>query len=95
MLDSIKSFFDDHFSPSDEKQTSDHQLKLATASLFIEMMFQDHKVSDEEKKTVQKVLQEKFELSSSETKSLYALAEEEVKQATDYHQFTRLISKHF
>jgi len=95
MLENIKSFFEKNFLPSETQQTNDHQLKLATASLFIEMMFQDHKVNDAEKQTVQKVLQEKFNLSEMETKELYALAEQEVKQATDYHQFTHLIAKHF
>jgi len=34
-------------------------------------------------------------LSAQETKQLYQLAAQEVKQAIDYHQFTRLIAKHF
>ena len=95
MLAGIKTFFESHFSDSETLNTDEHQLKLATASLFIEMIFQDHKVSEDEKSTVQKILQEKFELSSVETKQLYELAEEEVKQATDYHQFTNLIAKNF
>jgi len=95
MLENIKSFFEKNFLSSETQQTNDHQLKLATASLFIEMMFQDHKVNDAEKQTVQKVLQEKFNLSEMDTKELYVLAEQEVKQATDYHQFTHLIAKYF
>ena len=34
-------------------------------------------------------------LSADETHKLYELAEEEKHQATDYHQFTRLISQHY
>jgi uncharacterized tellurite resistance protein B-like protein len=95
MLENIKLFFEKNFAPSEAGKSNDHKLKLATASLFIEMMFQDHKVTDDEKHTVQKVLQENFDLSVSETKELYVLAEQEVKGATDYHQFTKLIAKHF
>lgn len=95
MLDNIKSFFEQHFMSPETNEVDDHQLKLATASLFIEMMFQDHKVTDVEKQTVQKVLQENFDLSDSETTKLYELAEHEVTLATDYHQFTSLIAKNF
>ena len=95
MLENIKTFFENNFFTSEKDESNDHQLKLATASLFIEMMFQDHKVTDEEKQTVQTVLQENFDLSGHETKQLYELAELEVQHATDYHQFTKLIAKHF
>lgn len=95
MLENIKSFFEQHFMPVGSNESDDYSLRLATASLFIEMMFQDHKVSDVEKETVQKLLQEQFDLSRSETNELYKLAEQEVKQATDYHQFTTLIAKNF
>jgi uncharacterized tellurite resistance protein B-like protein len=95
MLENIKSFFERNFLLPEEEDSNEHSLKLATASLFIEMMFQDHKVDDAEKQTVKKVLQETFDLSAQETQQLYDLAEQEVKQATDYHQFTRLIAKHF
>jgi len=95
MLENIKSFFEKNFLSPEASEPTDHQLKLATASLFIEMMFQDHRVTDDEKQTVQKVLQENFSLSAHETKELYQRAEQEVKQATDYHQFTNLIAKKY
>lgn len=95
MLKNIKTFFEKNFLASETLVSKDQQVKLATASLFIEMMFQDHKVSDAEKLMVQKVIQENFNLSEQETQDLYQLAESEVKQATDYHQFTSLIAKHF
>jgi len=95
MLENIKSFFEKNFLSPEVGESNDQQLKLATASLFIEMMFQDHRVTDDEKQTVQKVLQENFDLSSHQTKELYRHAEQEVKQATDYHQFTNLIAKKF
>jgi len=47
MLENIKSFFERNFLPSASNASDDHPLKLATASLFIEMMFQDHKVNDD------------------------------------------------
>ena len=95
MLNSIKSFFEKNFMSTDVGLDKDHQLKLATAALLIEMMMQDDKAHDTEKKMIQKALQDKFQLSESETGSLYELAEQEVKSATDYHQFTSLMAKNF
>ncbi len=95
MLNSIKSFFEKNFMLTDVGQDNDHQLKLATAALLIEMMMQDDEAHEAERKVIQNLLQDKFRLSGSETSSLYELAEQEVKSATDYHQFTRLIARNF
>lgn len=97
MLKSIKTFFEKNFMSTDETDSDndDHQLKLATAALLIEMMMQDDKAEEAEKIAIKKSLQDKFELSESETNNIYKLAEEEVKSATDYHQFTNLIAKNF
>ena len=94
MLDAIKSFFQEHLD-SDDTEDVEHQLKLATAALFIEMMQQDHEVLEEERKAVKNSLQEKFELDQVEAEELFNLAKEEAQQATDYHQFTRLIAKEY
>ena len=47
MLSAIKSFFEKNIS-SEESNDLDHQLKLATAALLIEMMQQDDQVHVEE-----------------------------------------------
>lgn len=94
MLNAIKNFFQEHIDSNDTEDT-EHQLKLATAALFIEMMQQDHEVLDEERKTVKDSLQKKFDLDQDEAEELFKLAQEEAQQATDYHQFTRLIAKEF
>lgn len=94
MLNAIKTFFEQNLSP---EQTEDHEhaLKLATAALLIEMMQQDGKTTDDEIQAVKSALRTKFELTESETLTLFELAQEEAKQATDFHQFTRLIHSHF
>lgn len=90
MLNKIKSFFEENFLTSAGIEDVEHQLKLATAALLIEMMAQDHEVHDAEKEAVLKALKEKFQLSDDETKALYELAD-----STDYHQFTTLIAEHY
>jgi uncharacterized tellurite resistance protein B-like protein len=92
MLNTIKSFFKDNISP-DTTADLEHQLKLATAALLIEMMQQDHKVRDEERQVVRQALQEKFDLADEETDELYELAQAEADEAVDYFQFTSLIAR--
>ena len=95
MLNKIKTFFENNFVMGDQSVDQEHQLKLATAALLIEMMMQDNEAHEVEQKIIKKSLSEKFELTDDETHQLYELAHQEVKLATDYHQFTTLIAKNF
>lgn len=92
MLNAIKSFFEQNISTT-QPVDRDHQLRLATAALLIEMMYQDHEVNVDEQQTVSSILQEKFDLSDAETRELYRLAEDEAREAVDYFQFTNLIAR--
>jgi len=94
MLKAIKEFFDDNLSVETD-EVPEHDLKLATAALLIEMMMQDHQVMDEEKEAVKASLKEKFGLKDEETDTLFELAEKETKEATDFHQFTSLIARQY
>ena len=94
MLNAIKNFFEENLA-SDETEDVESRLKLATAALFIEMMQQDHEVLEEERMAVKDSLKEKFDLGQDEADELFNLALEEADQATDYHQFTRLIAREY
>jgi uncharacterized tellurite resistance protein B-like protein len=94
MLETIKKFFDQNMS-SGKPDDIDHQLKLATAALLVEMMQQDHYVNEEERQAVKQALQGKFDLDDDETDELFKLAQQEADVATDYHQFTSLIARQY
>lgn len=100
MLQSIKIFFEEKLS-LEQKTTlaqandTEHQLKLATAALMIEMMQQDDKISDDEITTIRQTLQHNFTLTDTETLQLCELAKQELDAAVDSHQFTRLIARHY
>ncbi|MFT5427175.1 MAG: putative tellurite resistance protein B-like protein [Gammaproteobacteria bacterium] len=94
MLSAIKKYFENNIS-TEKSSDIDHQLKLATAALLIEMMQQDDQTHTEEIEAAKKALSEKFGLSDEETHTLFELAEAEAAEAVDYHQFTRLIAKEF
>jgi uncharacterized tellurite resistance protein B-like protein len=95
MLNSIRDFFDRRIgaspSPSDER----HSIQLATAALLIEVARIDRESTPDERAVVLRAVREKFELPADEAASLIDLAEAEMKQATDYFQFTSLVNRHF
>ncbi|MCK9394328.1 MAG: TerB family tellurite resistance protein [Methylobacter sp.] len=93
MLNQIQLFFKQHLMLSAPEDTSEEKLQLATAVLFLEMMYMDDKVEPQEQKIISSLLQQNFSLTAEQTASLIALAEQQRKQATDYFQFTSLINK--
>ncbi len=94
MLDAIKNYFEKNISP-EANGDLEHELKLATAALLIEMMYQDDQVHEKEIDAAKSALTEKFGITDDEYHTLFTLAEEEVKEAIDYHQFTSLIAREF
>lgn len=95
MLKAIKIFFEQRMSVELVAGDQEHQLRLATAALLVEMMNQDEKVHETEKQTVRLALKNNFTLNDEEISELCQLAHEEVKNATGYYQFTKLIAEHF
>jgi uncharacterized tellurite resistance protein B-like protein len=94
MLNSIRDFFDRHIgvAPAPNER---HTIELATAALLIEVARVDRGATADERTAVLRAVREKFELTHEEAERLIALAEEEMKQASDYFQFTSLINRHF
>jgi len=97
MVSAIKQFFEKYINPSPDipDRVSEHSLQLATAALLIEVMRADAKISEDERKTVTKILRSKFKLIDEETNALLQLAEEEIWKSTGYYEFTFLINKGF
>jgi len=94
MLKAIQNFFDSQLTTESEVDV-EHQLKLATTALLIEMMLQDNDVAEQEIITVKDSIRESFDLTDEESQVLFELAEKEQRNATDYYQFTSLIAKNY
>jgi len=95
MIKKIQTFFEKKFMPADAGVSVEQQLNLAAAALLIEMVLQDDGIDEAEVAAVKQTLIKQFNLSTVEAQSLYELADEEKNQATDYHQFTTLITEHY
>lgn len=95
MIKSILDFFDNYLGSKDESTDEEHQLKLASAALLIEMIRMDHQIEQVEHDMVKSLIKQDFELSDEETENLFQLAEEESKNAIDYYRFAKLINKKY
>jgi len=98
MLSSLKRFF----SPSAADRTvdsgrdhSEHDIRIATCALFLEMARIDEKFTKEEMETVLSIMQEKYGLSREHADTLVAEADKELEDSVDLWQFARLINENY
>ena len=97
MIDSLKRFFNkitpkNHQGPS---QPHEHDIRIATCALFLEMARIDHTFTPQETDTIISKLREKYGLSQEHADALLASADEELKGSVDYWQFARLINENY
>lgn len=95
MLNQIKLFFEQHLALSAQEDTTEDKLQLATVVLFLEMMYMDDKVKIKEQEVILSLIQQNFSVTADQATALIELAEQQIKQATDYYQFTSLINKEY
>lgn len=97
MIDAIKRFFENNINPaqSHAAQDTDHRLRVATASLLIEVMRADHHYQDDERTEIVQSLRLHYDLSEQEVEELVQLAEQEVDNTVDHYTFTSLIKNAF
>lgn len=98
MIKSIQRFFDTYLAPenvavSEEKRAEG--VRLAVAALLLEIAESDFSRSPEEKQMILKIVRENFGLPEDQAEELFALAEAEHADSTDYFQFTRLINQNY
>jgi uncharacterized tellurite resistance protein B-like protein len=95
VLKSIREFFERNLATAGDTGPRRHTIELATAALLIEVVRCDTVITDEERRSVQDAVREKFGLPAEEAETLIRLAEDEVAQANDLFQFTSLINRDF
>ena len=95
MLKAILDFFDQKLSPVATASDEDRAIRLATAALLVELVKMDGGMDAAEREAILHAVRDKFALAPGEADELLRLAEEEVRQATDFYQFTSLLNRHF
>jgi uncharacterized tellurite resistance protein B-like protein len=94
VLKSVLDFFDRNIA-RDAPSGGRHSVELATAALLVEVVRSDAGIAPGEQQAVMRAVRERFNLSEEEAQTIFKLAEEEVRTANDYYQFTSLINRHF
>ena len=96
MLTRLQDFFSFYLGENaDAGTTLEHKLQLAAAALLVEMSHADDNVSSEEELKIAQLLNDRFQLSTDEIKSLMELAQDKKHEATDYFEFTSLLNQHY
>ncbi|MCP4371474.1 MAG: TerB family tellurite resistance protein, partial [Deltaproteobacteria bacterium] len=97
MLDIVKRFFskDTEDITKTNGQNTDHDIRVATCALFVELARIDGKFTQEEMETIISILKEKYSLSQEHIDALIAEAEKELKESVDLWQFARLINENY
>jgi uncharacterized tellurite resistance protein B-like protein len=97
MLDSLKRFFSRPAAggAEDSGRDTEHDVRIATCALFLEMARIDEKFTAEEMATVLSIMKEKYGLSREHADALIAEADKELAQSVDLWQFARLINENY
>lgn len=93
MLAKIQNFYNQLLKPAEsDPEKAEHNIHLAAIALMVEVMRVDDHKSQSEIETILNSAMKRFDVDLAEARQLMALAESELKDATDYHQFTSLIN---
>jgi uncharacterized tellurite resistance protein B-like protein len=97
MPSAIASFFKKHLADQAD-DVSEHikgrRARLSAAALLVEVVIADGEFTDDERRALFGSVQSQFLLSNDEATDLLALAEQQVKRATDLHEFTIELNRH-
>ena len=97
MIKSLKRFFSPPASggTADMGRNTEHDIRIATCALFLEMARIDEKFTPEEMDTVLSIMQDKYGLSREHADALVAEADKELEESVDLWQFARLINENY
>lgn len=93
MLRAIGEFFSSLGSQTEDTGVSEHELKVATALLLVEIARADHSFGSIEKDSIIALLAEHFALTDSEVEALVGMAENEADDAAHLQGFTRRLNE--
>ncbi|MBW2433890.1 MAG: TerB family tellurite resistance protein, partial [Deltaproteobacteria bacterium] len=97
MLDIMKQFFGkarDDVS-KDTNQTTEHDIRVATCALLVEIARIDEEFTEAEMETILSILNEKYGLSQEHADALITEAQKELEKSVDLWQFASLINDNY
>jgi uncharacterized tellurite resistance protein B-like protein len=96
MLDTLKRFFN-KLSENDNttQEPTQHDVRVATCALLVEIARIDEKFSRAEMQTVLSILKDRYSLSREHAEALIQEAEKELENSVDLWQFARMINENY
>jgi uncharacterized tellurite resistance protein B-like protein len=97
MLELIKQFYEKNIASAGASPAvaTERAVQIATAALLVEMMRIDDTIAEVERRVLSESICQRFALSDEQAEAVIAMAEEQVRHATDDFQFTSLINQAF
>ncbi len=81
--------------PSDEEDSSQKKLQIATCALFFEIAKADEDFTNEEHIKIVSIMKSKYELNNDEADELMSLTEESIKKSVSIYEFATLVDQNF
>lgn len=91
MIDRVLEFLSGKAAPTATKSADD--LQIAVAALLIEAARMDDNFNVDERRMIERVLAERFDLSAEKLRELFIAAERAVRGSTQFFPFTQQIVK--
>jgi len=79
----------------DANQKTNHDVRVATCALFLEMARIDEEFTKSEMDMILSIMKEKYGLSQEHADALVAEADKELEQSVDLWKFARLINENY
>jgi uncharacterized tellurite resistance protein B-like protein len=97
MIDVVKRFFNKATPKVNEAsgRNTEHDIRVATCALFVELAGIDEKFTKEEMNTIVSILKERYGLSPEHADALIAEAERQLEKSVDLWHFSNLINKNY
>jgi len=96
MLDRFKRIFGNAATEDEDSgRTGDHDIKVATCALLVEMAGIDESFTAQETETILHILKDTYGVSGDHAEALMAEAEKELAESVDLWQFARLINENY
>jgi len=94
MRDLIKRFFE-KIEPEGSTVDAEHDVRVATCALLLEMGHIDEQFTDAEMENILAILRDHYHLDSAQIEALVAEADRERTQSADYYKFARRINENY
>jgi uncharacterized tellurite resistance protein B-like protein len=97
MIDLVKKFLGKSSSDASgaEKETTSHDVRIATCALLLEMAHIDGEFSELERESIINIIKKDYDLSDEHAVVLIEAAGEELQRSIDLWKFARLINQNY